>query len=189
MTTQATQDEREEIELVQAAQKDRRQFAPLYERYFVRIYRYIVARVGDSTLAEDITSEVFMSVLKNLPQYRPNTAFAAWIFTIARNKVASYFRDKRVEYRAYDIAKQEIDRANPFQNCVEDASDLMQLRQWLMQFSDKERELLYMRFAGGLTYKEIALVLDRSPDAIKVAIFRLLRKLKYKIEAQDEQPI
>jgi len=70
--------------LVEAAQRDPAKFDELYELHFVRVYAFVVGRVRDRAVAEDVTSEVFHKALANLPSYKwRGVPFAAWLLRIA----------------------------------------------------------------------------------------------------------
>jgi Sigma-70 region 2 len=64
----------------------------LYDTYRDRVARFATGRLGDAEKAEDVTSETFEAVLRNLGSYRPGTDFEAWLFTIAHRRVADVFR-------------------------------------------------------------------------------------------------
>ena len=86
-------EEPDERLLVEAAQRDPRKFADLYELHFERIYAFVSRRVGDRQTAADVTSDVFHKALANLPGYELRGApFAAWLFRIAANAVADQFK-------------------------------------------------------------------------------------------------
>src|SRR5215216_990579 len=64
----------------------------LYDTYRDRVARFATGRLGDAEKAEDVTSETFEAVLRNLGSYRPGTDFDAWLFTIAHRRVTDVFR-------------------------------------------------------------------------------------------------
>src|SRR5258708_4377090 len=76
------------------ARQDVAAFAPLYERYFHRIYAYCRRRVDSPSDAEDLTSLVFTRALVAVRDYRGGSV-AAWLFRIAHNTVANHLRDYR----------------------------------------------------------------------------------------------
>lgn len=69
----------------------------LYDTYRDRVARFATGRLGDAEKAEDVTSETFEAVLRNLGSYRPGTDFEAWLFTIAHRRVAGAFRSLRAD--------------------------------------------------------------------------------------------
>src|SRR5215510_725055 len=79
--------------LIEAAQKDPRRFAELYETNFERVYAFVVRRVHDRTEAEDLTSEVFRHALTNLAKFEwRGVPFAVWLYRIAANTLADRWR-------------------------------------------------------------------------------------------------
>src|SRR6202011_588858 len=90
--------------LVEAAQADLSKFDVLYELHFDRIYFFIVRRVHDRTIAEDLTSEVFHKALANLPNYQwRGTPFSAWLFRIASNAIVDHFKRSDREQQADEL--------------------------------------------------------------------------------------
>src|SRR6478735_9020851 len=79
--------------LIEAAQKDPKRFAELYESNFERVYSFIVRRVQDRHEAEDLTSEVFHHALANLSRFEwRGVPFAVWLYRIAANAIADAWR-------------------------------------------------------------------------------------------------
>ncbi|HEY4727565.1 MAG TPA: RNA polymerase sigma factor, partial [Actinomycetes bacterium] len=71
---------------------DARALGQLYDTYRDRVARFATGRLGDAEKAEDVTSETFEAVLRNLGSYRAGTDFEAWLFTIAHRRVTDVFR-------------------------------------------------------------------------------------------------
>lgn len=88
----AKTDARERL-LIEAAQKDPRRFADLYEENFERVYAFVARRVRERFDAEDVTAEVFHHALANLNRFEWRAApFSAWLFRIASNAIADLWR-------------------------------------------------------------------------------------------------
>ena len=83
--------------LARARTLDARAISLLYHRFLPVVYRFILARVSDTHLAEDLTSETFFAVLEGIVSARADDelGFAAWILGIARNRIAMHFRRQR----------------------------------------------------------------------------------------------
>ena len=83
-----------EHDLIRRAQTgDADAVASLYRRYVAAITRYIGYRVGDESVVEDLTAEVFLHMVEGLPRYRITGApFEAWLYRIAAARVADYYR-------------------------------------------------------------------------------------------------
>ena len=170
----------DELALVRAAATDRGQFALLYDRYAQPLYHYCYHRTGNVHDAEDLTSQTFLAALEALPRYRQDGHFAAWLFTIAHNKIADHYR------RASNISLEELllppvhaDLAGATETSHEKAVLLRALR----MLTEDEQELIRLRYVAELPFAEIAGVLHKSEDATKKMLYRLLARLKSQLEA------
>lgn len=157
-------------------------FGELFDRYALRIYRYTYSRVRHRESAEDITSQVFHDAFKSIGQYRPVAPFSAWLFTIARRRIADFYKKSRPTEELSEEVPQ--DSAGILTGVIQN-EDLGHLEEQLQTFDEGERELLRLRFAGEMRYKEIALLVNKSPGAVKIAIYRLLDRLKADMEQTD----
>jgi RNA polymerase sigma-70 factor (ECF subfamily) len=84
----------DEQALVRAAHQDPSAFAQLYREYLNPVYSYMLVRVGKCEEAEDLTSQTFLAALQGIDRYRGASKFSTWLFGIARNKCADYFRQR-----------------------------------------------------------------------------------------------
>jgi RNA polymerase sigma-70 factor, ECF subfamily len=171
----------DEDRLVAAVKQDPEAFVALYNRYLTPIYRYLFSRVGDHQEAEDLTSKVFLTALECFEQFHPNSSFAAWLFTIARNKSIDYFRRRRPEAELLDDGSAAPAEEDPAALAVRSA-DWQAIFLVISRFPPDDREVLYLRFAGDLTYNEIARLLGRSESAVKKQVYRLLERIEKKLE-------
>ncbi len=180
-----TESSPDDAALVRAARWDRGVFAALYRRYVDRIYRYVYSRVGRKADAEDLTARVFTEALEGLDGYREQGEFSAWLFTIAHRRVVDHYRRKRPT-RPLDEALDTVgDGPNPLAEVVREER-LERLAGLVNGLDEEKQELLPLRFAGELTYREIGEIVGRSEGAVKMAIHRLLRRLEEAWEDEDE---
>ncbi len=171
----ALESEAEERLLIEAAQRDPRCFAELYERHFEGVYAFVVRRVRDRDAAQDVTADVFHRALSGIGRFEwRGVPFAAWLFRIAANAIAD---------RAQRAAKE---RALPIDDEPAPASlEEIEERARLFRFVDdlpaEQRRVVVMRFAEQKTIREIALALQRSEGAIKQLQFRGLQSLRARV--------
>jgi RNA polymerase sigma-70 factor (ECF subfamily) len=156
----------------------------LYRRYVTPVYRYLCSRVGNAADAEDLTAQVFIDALDGLPRYSERGQFPAWLFTIARRRAADHHRRAQPVLPLNDIAD-PAGEGDPQAYWMQ-VEGLRRLASLVAQLDGTERELLRLRFAAGLTFGQIAGVLGRREGAIKMALHRLLKRLKGRWEAHDE---
>lgn len=168
--------------LVQQAREDSLAFAELYRRYHGQVFRYLRLRSHSTEDAADLTQQVFLKALDGLPRYKPGGApFAAWLFRIARNVAVDASRRRRVT-ADLDLVPDAVladDTADP-EAGVLTRERLEGLRVLISRLEPEQRELLALRYAGGLSSREIAAVVGRSESAVKKQLTRLLNTLKEK---------
>ena len=174
---------REEDLVRRAQRREPEAFGQLYEENFDRIYRYVVLRVRNQADAEDITQQVFLKALEKIGSYRwRGMPFASWLFRIAHNMVVDYWKKKSRE-KVTAVAPEEIDQvAAPSLNdpatLAELKFDMKQLAVACEKLSDGQREIISLRFAGGLSVAESAKVMGKSEGAVKVLQHAALVKLR-----------
>ena len=166
-------------DLVRAAQADSAAFAPLYQRYRDRVYRYLRTRTSSDEDAADLTQQVFLQALDALPRYRiQQTPFAAWLTRIAHNLAANDRRRKTtVPWDCVPEALQPLAEGDLDDHVLHDEA-LAQLREAIQTFNASAREVLALHFAAGLTIAETAAVVGRSEAAVKKQLTRTLHVLK-----------
>lgn len=168
--------------------------AQLYRHYLDDIYRYVYMRVGTQADAEDLTSETFLRMVKNLRQYRGQGKFRSWLLGIARHVVNDFWR---IHYR---ISEEPLDKlemkwaTNSFSsgdpnNEVGRQKNLVLItREWLTRLPDHYRRVLELRFLEGKSIRETAQAMNCTETAVKVRQHRALKKLAQAMtEAEDDE--
>lgn len=168
--------------LVKAAQRDPADFAPLYRAFVHPVYRYLYSRVRQAVDAEDLTAQVFLEALESLGRYRQTGPFAAWLFTIARRRMIDYFRRRRP---AAELTEQPDPSADPLHQVIHSERRRC-LQDRISHLKEDDQELLRLRFAAGLSFAEIAVVLGGREAAVKMSLYRLLKRLENQLEDTDE---
>jgi RNA polymerase sigma-70 factor (ECF subfamily) len=174
-----------ELAHIEAAQRDIRAFAPLYEAYVDLVWRYALSRLGDQERAADATSQTFQRALAGLPSYQPQrrddgtSTFRSWLMTIARNVVIDEARRFRPVTPLDDPAAQRWladDARGPEANAVA-ADERRRVNDALAQLPETQRQIVELRLAG-LKGREIADLLDMTESAVKTAHFRAIARLR-----------
>lgn len=149
-------------------------FISLYDNYFDDVYRYIYFKTGNSWDADDLVSEVFRKAYEKYRTVTDNPK--AWLFTIARNTVIDFYRKNKdivmgdnIELYTYPYYFEEV---------IEKGDELNCLRKSLNTLSKEELEVVNLRYFSELKYGEIAALLGKSEDSIKMKAFRIINKLK-----------
>ncbi|WP_447004632.1 sigma-70 family RNA polymerase sigma factor [Saccharothrix isguenensis] len=166
--------------LVRAAQGgDTDAFGALYDRYVDVVYRYVLFRVGDRTLAEDVTSETFLRALRSIGSISyQGRDVGAWFVTIARNIVFDHVKSSRyrLEVTTAELADNREVTDGPEQEVLTDATNAELLR-CVAQLGEDQRECITLRFIQGLSVAETAARMGRNEGAIKALQHRAVRRL------------
>ncbi len=176
----------EEARLLKLARDEPTAFAPLYERYFPRIYAYCLRRVGSNEEAEDLTSVVFTRALTGVGSYRGGSV-VAWLFRIAHNAVANHLRDRRPQL-PFDTAFHPMSSEDLSDGIVR-AEERKHLARLLAALPDEQREILVLRLVGELTAREIGEVIGKREGAVRVALHRIVRGLRSAYQEANEEGI
>jgi len=176
--SEAVEQERLQIE---AAQKDPRRFAELYDEHFARVYAYVERRVGNRAEAEDVTAEVFHHALANLGRYEWRGApFAAWLFRIAANAIADRWRKSAREQGS--AAQDEPVSRDEFAEAEHRAN----LFRMVEKLPAEQRRVIAMRFVEGKTAEEIGKKMKKSAGAVRQLQFRALENLRTRMNKKPE---
>jgi RNA polymerase sigma-70 factor, ECF subfamily len=166
--------------LVEAAQSgDTEAFGRLYDRYVDVVHRYAYARLGDRTLAEDVTSETFLRALRRIGtvSYRGRDV-GAWFVTIARNLVLDHVKSGRNRYEVVSGEPLEPDlHFEGPESAVLRRLSAEELLRCVRQLPPDQQECVVLRFLQGLSVAETAAVMARNDGAVKALQHRALRRL------------
>jgi RNA polymerase sigma-70 factor (ECF subfamily) len=180
------------IELVEQAKLGEPEaFASLYDRYVDRVYRFILYRVsGDSALAEDITSEVFVRALRKIKTFTwQGRDVGAWLLTIARNLVLDHFKSGkfRLEMTGADPGEGSHDEiVDPEDQALSRVSQA-DLYRAIRQLGNEQQEVIYWRFLQGYSVAEAAAAMDKSEGAIKALQYRAVKALYRLVVVDDDE--
>ncbi len=176
--------------LVDAAKAgDQAALSELYQSYFPRLYRYILARTGNTYDAEDLTEEVFMRVLEAIKRFQHREApFSAWLFRIAHNAVISQRRKETARGRSSQLNDgMSIDTAGP-EELVESRVALSEVMKAAKSLPDAQRQVISLRFAAGLTVAETARAMGKGEGNVKVIQHKAIKKLREMMGQPQKQP-
>jgi RNA polymerase sigma-70 factor (ECF subfamily) len=154
--------------------------ASLYEEYYDKIARYVHAHIGDRTEAEDIAGEVFLKALESLKSYQERgIPMQSWLFRIAHNMVVDHLR-KAAKRKTVPIDTVQVEGGTDPMAVAERNIELEKVTRAMEQITKEQREVLRLRFFGGLTSKEAGSILNKSDGAVREmqrAAIENLRKL------------
>jgi RNA polymerase sigma-70 factor (ECF subfamily) len=168
----------DEEELVRSAQQGKLEaFTALYEHYFPIVYNRIRYLAPDEDI-EDIAQEVFISTMRSIKGFRGEAKFGTWLRTLTSRQVADYYRRRHRPETPLD----ESLRA-PHDPAV--SEEALLLRQAFRKLPPKYREILLLRFAESMPFKEIALLQGHSLEATKSLFRRAISALHKQVTCNE----
>lgn len=168
----------EESELLRlAASGDRDAFAGLMERYEKRVYHQALRLLNDAEDAADVTQEVFFKVWRGLPRFEGGSAFSTWLYRLTDNAAIDLLRreKKRQGDASLDDPAAVVLPAdpNPTPQQALEAGELRQaVKRGLARLSDEHRRVLVLRELDGLSYEQIAGIMEVPAGTVKSRIAR-----------------
>ncbi len=172
-------DLKEEKRWIELSQKDIQHFRPLYERYYDPIFRYIFRRTDDEDLTADLCSQTFLKAITHIHKFKwQGKPLSTWLFTIAANEIKKHFRNQKA------IFVIEVDRISEIQEFDSEWLNITQdkMVSLLNSLNDQELRLIELKYFENNTFQDMALLLDLKESAVKMKLYRLLKKLKIQLE-------
>ena len=156
----------------------------LIKRYERRVYNYALRMVGNPDDALDLMQEVFMGVHRNLPGYRGDGVFAAWLFRIASFRCTDFLRRRRF-HTSFDEHAVGLSSASGPQSEAMATHANEQISRALMQLPAEQRHVVELKFFQQFTFDDIGQQLGISPNTAKTRLYAALRKLQQHEELRD----
>jgi RNA polymerase sigma-70 factor (ECF subfamily) len=152
-------------------------FEALYRRSFGRVYGYVATLLRDRAAAEEVTAQAFERAFRKRRTFRASRGTQeAWLFGIARNAALDELR-RRKRRAALEAEPADVDTAGPGEQ-AEDALRREVVRAAMARLEPRERELVALKFSGGLSNEEIARVVGISASNVGTRLHRTIEKLR-----------
>ena len=152
-------------------------FEALYRRTFPRVYGYVATLLRDRAAAEEVTAQAFERAFRKRRSFRASRGSQeAWLFGIARNAALDELR-RRKRRAALEAEPEDVHGVAPDKH-AEDALRREAVRAALARLAPGERELIALKFAGGLSHEEMGRVLGISASNAGTRLHRALEKLR-----------
>lgn len=170
---------KDELLLQKAGKGDQAAFLELYDRHRDPIFRFAYRLLGSVDIAEDITHDCFLSLIRRPEGYRPErAALRTYLFAIARNLALKHFRNTGRETGLEEMTDEpEVSPDTPLRRLL-DEELAAQVRDAVFNLPDLQREALILYEYEGLSLNEIAAVVDADAGAIKARLYRARERLK-----------
>ncbi|MCV2884949.1 RNA polymerase sigma factor [Aestuariibacter sp. AA17] len=164
-----------------ALQGNKKAWLSLIKRYESSIYNYALRMTGNRDDAMDLLQEVFVSVFRNLSNYRGEGAFKSWLFKIAHYRCIEFYRRKKPSHGLEDVPEVECQQGTPEQQFSAGQHN-GKLAVAMQQLPLAQKAVVELKFFGQFTFEEIAEQLGISTNTAKSRLYSALGKLKTLLE-------
>ncbi len=165
---------------------DRAALATLYERHGGLILVYLIGRLGDRDLSEEVLQDVMLAAWRAAGAFRAESKVLTWLLTIAHNRAINARRRKRVEHSEFNPGFIDA-RMNP--DRTDRSTDSIDIRKAVRRLPEDQRAALELVFFHGLSINETAEVLNAAAGTIKSRLHRakamLREQLDFEVESND----
>lgn len=153
----------------------------IYDQYFRDVYRYVRYRVGDDSVAEDISSDVFVRLLEAAQKSQgPITSLKGWLIATASNVVNDYLR-RQYRRPTEELNESMSDDADSVHAEVDQREQTRQVQIAYAQLTSEQQHVLALRFGMGYSLEQTAATMKKNVNAIKALQFRALAALQRQI--------
>lgn len=161
-------------------------FEEIYETYYEKIYKFILFKVYQTEIAEDLTNDVFLSVYRNLHRYDAAKSFIlTWLYAIACNRLKNYYRSRRkTEYSMEYLLEMNLEPVIVSKDLLEEQEWQIVLKKMILELPERNRKIILMKYYGNMTSQEIGRNLEISSGNVRIILKRTLDTLKNKLNAE-----
>ncbi|HEY7926714.1 MAG TPA: sigma-70 family RNA polymerase sigma factor [Candidatus Dormibacteraeota bacterium] len=157
-------------------------FEHLYTSHVASVHRFCLSQVGDAAAAEDITHDTFIRAFAAYQRVRPAEDVArTWLISIARNLSTDHHRRHGRWRRLIERQRRVVTEQRGVESLAEERSQLHAVAAAMVGMRPRERELIGLRVAADLSYREVGELMGMSEPAAKVATHRALGRLRERL--------
>lgn len=150
----------------------------VYRAELPRVYNFFRYRLGDVPDVEDLTARTFEKAWRARDRYRRDVAgFATWLLAIARNVATDHIRARRL-HLPLELAEEVPARSNTPEDAMVQGSDAKRLGTLLAALSDRDRELMALKYGAGMTNRTIARATGLSESNVGTILHRTVQTLR-----------
>jgi RNA polymerase sigma-70 factor (ECF subfamily) len=150
----------------------------LFERYNKRIYNFLARMTVDRALAEDLTQNVFLRIIKYRNSYREGLRFQSWIYQVARNIFSDHYQMHKNKFSDFIDVEKISEHLGQGEESEAQAEQEKLLERSMALLNDEQRELLILTRFQHMKYEEVAVIMNTTVANIKVKVHRAIGKLR-----------
>jgi RNA polymerase sigma-70 factor (ECF subfamily) len=157
---------------------DLQKVSVLFERYHKRIYNFLARMTIDRDLAEDLTQNVFLRIIKYRSSYREGMRFQSWIYQVARNIFSDHYQAHKNKVSDFITVEKISDHLPESEETYDREEQEKLLTRSMALLSEEQRELLVLTRFQHMKYEDVAVIMHTTVANIKVKVHRAIAKLR-----------
>ena len=157
----------------------------IYNVYYKKIYSFVMRKISDIDITEDLVSDIFLKVAANLDRFDPNKAcISTWLYTIANNTVLDYYRTRKVyepipdENGSEGLMPEALVDTKDIESEIIANEELEELAKALEHISVRSRDVIVLHYYADMTLKDVARQMGMSYANIKIVHKKALQELR-----------
>src|SRR6476660_9771645 len=170
----------------QVVKGDQNAYATLVERYQNYVFTIVLRYVKSREDAEEVSQDIFIKAYRSLADFKGASKFSTWLYTITTTTCITFLRKKKLEIHSLDNEKvfevaDNVD-SGMSANQIEQKSKINMVNEAIKMLSPDDAQIITLFYKGEQTLEEIAQILGKEPNAVKVQLHRARGRLKEKME-------
>ena len=156
------------------------EFTILFNKYKKRLFNYVLKMSLDRMQTDDIVQDVFIKLYQNLDLIRNKESVLAWLFRSARNEFYSIYRNtklKKLYMESEDYDEIEKEDSSSLSEEIENKELNEIIMKELENINPDQKEIFILKEYSGLTYKEIAVLVEIDEELVKSRLYKIRQKL------------
>jgi RNA polymerase sigma-70 factor (ECF subfamily) len=165
---------------------DQQVFADLVTRYQNYVFTLVLRFTENREDAEEVSQDVFVKAYRSLADFRGDSKFSTWLYTIVRTTCITFLRKRKLETTSIDNEKTAIqleNRESAFSaNTIEQKSKIKMVNEAIHLLSQDDAQIITLFYKAEQSLEEMGKILGMEPNTVKVKLFRARQRLKEKME-------
>ena len=150
----------------------------IYREHAQTVYRYLLSRTGNPDLSEELTQETFYLAVKGIDRFDGSCKISTWLIAIAKNALSTWRRKNPVTEPLESVTA-EAESTETAYSIEEGRVEIMKT---IRMLPEEMREVMYMRLLGGLSFRQIGEIMQKTENWARVTYFRGREKLKKELD-------
>ena len=161
-------------------------FAQLVERYQNYVFTLVLRLIESREDAEEVSQDIFVKAYRSLADFRGESKFSTWLYTIVRTSCITFLRKKKLQTTSIDNEKtflQVENHESSFKaNLVEQKSRQAMVNEAIKMLGPDDAQIITLFYKAEQSLEEMAAILGLEPNNVKVKLHRARQRLKEKME-------